>query len=141
MKVQFCFILQSCILLFCYHPFILHRSVQEISILVIPIQLIAYMISTNLYLTFVDFQNFHFVTKLQITLVIGQKFVGQKFEKETSDITNFCAFLSRSSWYQTFFPKTLLRGCKLASKTERFSQFNKITTCFGNCWQSMIICN
>ena len=38
-------------------------------------------------LTLVDFQNFHFLTKLKITEAITPKFLSQKFEKEKCDLT------------------------------------------------------
>ena len=41
--------------------------------------------------------------KLKITLVIGQKFAGQKFEKETSEITNFCRVTAGQGEHEIYF--------------------------------------
>ena len=64
---------------------------------------------------FQDFQNFQFLTKSKIK------------PTEKCDQTKFFVCPRRSSWYLTFFPKTLFKVHKFAYKTEWFSGFSKFT--------------
>ena len=95
------------------------------------------LLSRNLPNTFVDFQNCQFLTKLKITLSIGQKVVWQQFKNEKTEMYKIFVFSRWLSWNVTSFPENLSNGSKLAHNTEIFSDFNffeNLRTHFASFW-------